>query len=189
LKGGGFFAPIRRHTHKPQWLKIQSCHPEAATSTYFAILREENRTWRSYYFYDSFVYTALIVQLMISSVLIVLGALRGPYHIQIVALSAVSGVVCGILSLIKGQGLPIRQLQYAEQLRRVREDIEWSERLLRTGYEVVTYSDAIKLRQAYEVCRNDSVANHPDSWQGGFLPSVGGNSTNAVKLAPGAAHV
>jgi hypothetical protein len=70
------FAPIRRHNHIPKWLRLQSCHPEAATSTYFAILGEESGTWREYYFYDAFVYTSMIIQLCISSALVILGALR-----------------------------------------------------------------------------------------------------------------
>jgi hypothetical protein len=167
------FAPVRRHDHIPKWLRLQSCHPEAATSTYFAILKEESSTWRAFYFYDAFVYLAMIIQLCLSSALIILGALRMEFHIAIAMLGAVNGIITGLLSLIRGQGLPNRLLQYADGLRRVREDIEWTERILRANATVVMYKDVISLRDSYELCRDDAVKNHPDTWNSGLSPQVG----------------
>jgi hypothetical protein len=171
------FHPMRRHNHIPKWLKLQSCHPEAASSTYFAILKEESHTWRAFYFYEAFVYTTMIVQLVIAANLVILGAMNRANRIAIATLAAASGVLTGILSLIRGQGLPNRLLQYADQLRRVREDIEWCERILRTDSGTVTYRDCVELREAYEQSRDDAVKNHPDSWTSGLSP-VAGNKDN-----------
>jgi hypothetical protein len=178
------FGPVRRHNHIPKWLRLQSCCPEAATSTYFAILKEESSTWRQYYFYDTFVYSALILQLCISSALVILGALHQEAHIPIAILGAVNGIITGILSLIRGQGLPNRLLQYADQLRRVREDIEWTERILRTNAAPILYAEVISLRNSYEQCRDDEVKNQPDSWNSGLSPAVGTKgSSSMAKLA------
>jgi hypothetical protein len=126
----------------------------------------------------------MIIQLCISSALVILGALRQDFHIPIALLGAINGILTGILSLIRGQGLPNRLLQYADQLRRVREDVEWTERILRTNAAVVLYKDAIALRDSYEQCRDDAVKNHPDSWTSGLSPSVGTKgSTYAAKPA------
>ncbi|KAF2432717.1 hypothetical protein EJ08DRAFT_695115 [Tothia fuscella] len=176
------FSPVRRHNHIPNWLKLQSCHPEAATSTYFAILKEESHTWREFFFYETFVNAAMIIQLIIAAILVILGAMKRTNHVPISTLAAVTGVITGILNMIARQGLPNRLLQYADQLRRVREDIEWCERILRTDSGVVTYSDCVALREAYEKSRNDSVKNHPDTWTTSLSSAVGTKSRRGAGL-------
>ena len=150
---------------------MNSSDPEATASIYYTILEEESSTWRSFYLYDWLVYSFFIFQLVISAVLVLLGALPQAHRIAISVLAAVSGLITGILSLIRGQGLPNRLLQYADGLRKVREDIEGTERELRTGGMTVTFADVAKLRDAYEICRDDERKNHPDTWTSGLKSS------------------
>jgi len=126
----------------------------------------------------------MIIQLCISSILVILGAMNAVNHIPIAVLGAVSAILIGILALIRGQGMPNRLLQYADGLRRVREDIEWSERILRTQSGVVTYNDVMQLREAYSTCRDDAVKNQPDSWSSGLAASVGTKGKVPVNPSP-----
>jgi hypothetical protein len=96
-----------------------------------------------------------------------MGAVPSSNHISIVLLGAANGVVTGVLSLIKGQGLPARLIKYLDTLRKVRDDIDFTERQLRAKMTTITFRDAFKLRSDYEKARQDEMANQPDVWQSG----------------------
>jgi hypothetical protein len=147
--------------------------PEEESSIYFAILHEEARTRRKYLYYQFLAYAGLIAQLILSAVLIILGALPGHHSIPIAALGAVNGVITGVLSLIKGQGFPNRLTKYLDSLRRVKDDIDLMERELRVGKKPVSYGAAIALRDEYGVCREDEETNHPDTWTSGLSTTTG----------------
>lgn len=115
-------------------------------------------------FYDVTVYACLIAQLVISSAIIVLGAVPEKFRIALAVLGAVNGVITGLLGLLRGQGMPQRLLLYADAMRRLREDVEWMERELRVGERTVTYGEAVRLRTAYETARKEKTLNKPDAW-------------------------
>ena len=154
------------------------------TSIYCTILRELRTSNQIYVAYDWAVYGAMFAQLVISAVLIILGALgsTGSFHITIAILGAVNGVITGVLSLIKGQGYPVRLVEYMNNLRKVRENIEFMERELICGARTVTLRQVMQLRSDYEVVREDELKNHPDIWQAGSSGQSG-----AAKARSGAA--
>jgi hypothetical protein len=167
--------PIRNATIQPlpshlPWLlrflllQRKPLGEQYATSLYYTLIREERSQRKLYRLYDSLVYSCLVLQLMIASVLIILGALGGDHHIAVAILGAVTGVITGVLSLIKGQGQPNRLLQYANSLRQVRERIEFMERELRASVREVTYQEVQNLWVAYETARDEEVSNRPDTW-------------------------
>ena len=138
---------------------------EAPTSLYYELVAAERYNTFKYRLYDWIVYGGLISQLILSAALIVLGALPSSHHISVALLGAANGVVTGVMSLIKGQGLPTRLIKYVESLRRIREDIEWCERQLRANMGSITFRDAFRLRDNYESARTDEILNEPDIWQ------------------------
>jgi hypothetical protein len=168
--------PIRTATIQPlpsrlpwflRFLRLLQRHPlseKYTTSLYYTLVREEESQWKLYYLYDILVYSCLVLQLMIASVLIILGALAGDHHLAVAILGAVTGIITGILSLIKGQGLPNRLLQYANSLRQVKERIEFMERELRANVREVTFQEVQNLWVAYETARDEEVTNRPDTW-------------------------
>ncbi|KAF2397807.1 hypothetical protein EJ06DRAFT_532802 [Trichodelitschia bisporula] len=174
---------IPRISSLPRWLSRKPEDPEAPTSIYYALVREERATWHRFYLYDWIVYGSLIAQLVISALLIVFGALKGGWHISIEVLGAVNGVITGILSLIRGQGLPNRLLQYADGLRRVREDIEFLDREIRGGRKV-TWKEVEDMRMNYETVRADTQRNDPDVWSS-TLPAQVGSMGNMNGKNPG----
>ena len=154
----------RRPSFLPWFPRRKRKDYEFDTGVYDSVVREENRTNRLYRLYDTLTYACLFAQLIISAVLIILGAINGDYHIPVAVLGAVTGVITGILSLIRGQGLPQRMMRYADGLRRVKEDIEFKGRELMAGVRTVTYRECVKLRTDFENVKDDAVKNHPDTW-------------------------
>lgn len=148
------------------------------TSVYYNLMRQETKTKHLYTLYDGLTYVCLIAQLIISAALIILGAVNGDYHIPVAILGAVTGLITGILSLIRGQGLPQRLMRYADGLRQVREHIEFTERELIAGVRTVTYGECVKLQIEYENVREDAMKNHPDTWTSWSSTTSSGTSKN-----------
>lgn len=161
-----------RHSSKaPRWWRVvkgcKTFDPEHNIGVWQNIRFEEVASQRRYYLYNTIVYGGLVSQLVISAVLILLGANSSDHHIAIAVLGSANGVITGILSLIRGQGLPNRLMQYANGLRKIREQIEWMEKEVRAKRRVVSYQEAVELRNLYEQTRADAQRNHPDTWTSG----------------------
>ncbi|OCK81427.1 hypothetical protein K432DRAFT_381335 [Lepidopterella palustris CBS 459.81] len=138
--------------------------PENNIGIYENIIYEERRTLRSASFYDILANGSLIAQLIISALLILLAATPNDHHITLAILGAFNGVITGVLSLIRGQGLPNRFLEYADGLRKVRERVEWLEKELEAGKREVRYKEVVDLKEMYERIREDEQKNRPDTW-------------------------
>lgn len=167
----------------PRWLRRKPDDSEYDTSLYYGLIRQETKTRHFYWLCDLLTYSCLIAQLIISAALIILGAINGDYHIPVAILGAATGLITGILSLIRGQGLPQRLMQYEDGLRRVRENIEFTERELRAEVRTVTYGECVQLRMAYENVREDETKNHPDVW------TSWNTAANSIASSPAAQHV
>jgi len=160
----------------PYWIRRWWRHEdkEAPTSIYYSVLEQEKLTTFYYRLFEVSVYAAYIIQLILSAALIILGAVPVKHTASIASCGAANGILAGILSLMKGQGLPMRLIKYAESLRVIRDEIEWKERQLRAGLGTVSYRDVFKLRKEYEVARDTEVMNHPDVWQTGTKAATAG---------------
>ncbi|KAK5949214.1 hypothetical protein OHC33_009755 [Knufia fluminis] len=163
---------------------------EYATSLYYSLVCEESDQWRLYHIYNIITYACLILQLVIASALVIVGAIpnnarasgnadtyRG-HRIAVAILGAITGLLTGVLSLLKGQGLPIRFLQYASRLRQVRDKIELTERTLRAGIPCtyITYQHFLDLWHEYENVINERDMNRPDAWAS---MNIAANSTDS----------
>ncbi|KAF2101477.1 hypothetical protein NA57DRAFT_72919 [Rhizodiscina lignyota] len=157
-------------------LRREERDEEFYTSIYYSILQQQRINQRLYILYDLLTYICMIAQLIIAAVLIIIGALKGDYHIPVAVLGGVIAIINGVLALVKGQGFPNRFIQYLDSLRRVREDIEFTERELRAKRRIVTYGEIIALKDAYDQVRKDEGMNRPDFWSTGLDPKVGGGN-------------
>lgn len=142
---------------------------EYATSLYFTLVRLESDQHRLAHFYNIITYFCLVAQLVIASVLVILGAIftdgAANHHIAIAVLGAVTGVLTGLLSLLKGQGYPTRMVRYADRLREVRDKMEFMERALRANCgAIVTFQDVLNLWNEFEKVRDEQALNRPDVW-------------------------
>lgn len=137
---------------------------EAPHGLYAYIRQKERNVARRYQTYDYVMTCLLIVQLILSAIFIVLGAINVDHHVTIAALGAVSTVVAGILALAKGQGQPNRYRMERDGLRKVlfeADELYWD---VNAGRNVI-FSDIKKLREGYLKVVSDAQKNHPDFWQ------------------------
>lgn len=128
------------------------------------ICQEEVQTGVRYHAFNTLVVVGLIVQLVLSAILIVLGALPHDYHIAIAVLGSVNGVTTGILALLKNQGLPERLRRYQEAIRDVRKDAEKVARKLECGKVEVKAEEVNALFEKFDRAQRDAQSNRPDVW-------------------------
>lgn len=148
----------------PRWRQTDYHEAEDAMAMYPKILREEKRALQQLFAFDMLVYTCLIIQLAIASTLVILSAISGDHHIIVAVLGAITALITGVLSLVKGQGQPMRLLNYADSLKKVRDDIEFCECALKAGTASVTYGQVLDLWNKYTSARDSQMNNRPDVW-------------------------
>ncbi|KAK5087561.1 hypothetical protein LTR24_006601 [Lithohypha guttulata] len=167
-----------RRWRQPTATTAISEEDEYATSLYYSLVREESDQWRLFHIYNVVTYASLVLQLVIASALIIIGAIPSKttasgsadtyraHRISVAVLGAFTGLLTGIMSLLKGQGLPLRFLQYASRLRQVRDKIEFMERTLRANIlgVVVTHQDVLDIWHEFENVINERDMNRPDAW-------------------------
>ncbi|KAF7166577.1 hypothetical protein CNMCM5623_000172 [Aspergillus felis] len=135
-----------------------------AMALYPKVLREQKSALRQLYAFDMLVYACLILQLVIASTLVILSAVSGDHHIVVAVLGAITALITGVLSLVKGLGQPMRLLNYADSLKKVRDDIEFCESGLGTRATAVTYKQVLGIWNKYISARDSKMANRPDVW-------------------------
>lgn len=167
-----------RRWRQPTAVTATSEEDEYATSLYYSLVREESDQWRLFHIYKVVTYASLVLQLIIASALIIIGAIPSitstfgsadtyrAHRISVAVLGALTGLLTGIMSLLKGQGLPLRFLQYASRLRQVRDKIEFTERTLRANIRgvVVTHQDVLDIWHEFQNVINERDMNRPDAW-------------------------
>jgi len=160
----GISAPRGWCSWMPRWMRIDHREPHDAMAIYQKILREEKMALRQLYAFNMLVYTCLILQLAIASTLVILSAISGDHHIIVAILGSITALTTGVLSLVKGQGQPMRLLNYADNLKKVRDDIEFCDSGLRAEVTTVTYEQVMDIWNKYTAARDSQMKNRPDVW-------------------------
>lgn len=131
---------------------------------YHVICSELRWIQYKYRIFDVATYVLLALQVVIGAVFIILGALRSErIYVAIAVLGAISTAIGGVLSLMKGQGLPNRLRQARDQMRNVvfeAQELFWD---FRSGRPII-YSDIKKIREDYLRVLEELRRNHPDTW-------------------------
>ncbi|KAL4914607.1 hypothetical protein BDW62DRAFT_190185 [Aspergillus aurantiobrunneus] len=96
---------------------------------YTRVVKAETKAASRYRFHASLINTCLAIQIVVAATLTALGAARGP-HNAITAFGAINTIVAGILTYLKGSGLPDRLKHYQNEWRNIREYVEQREREL-----------------------------------------------------------
>ncbi|KAE8371868.1 hypothetical protein BDV26DRAFT_275238 [Aspergillus bertholletiae] len=94
---------------------------------YARVVQAEQFTAKRYRFYSILINTCLAVQIVVAASLTALGAASGP-HSAVTAFGAINTIMAGILTYLKGSGLPDRLKHYQNEWRNIREYIEQRER-------------------------------------------------------------
>lgn len=96
---------------------------------YTRVVRAEQSAAQRYRFFSILINTCLGIQIVVAAALTALGAASGP-HSAVTAFGAINTIMAGVLTYLKGSGLPDRLKYYQNEWRNIREYIEQREREL-----------------------------------------------------------
>ncbi|KAL8731081.1 MAG: hypothetical protein Q9181_004439 [Wetmoreana brouardii] len=152
--------------------------PAPNLGIYTRIIHEERSAKFQFYFASSVINACYFGQIIVAAALTALGA-SSSSNIAITVLGALNTVIAGILTYLKGQGLPNRLRMYWTGLRKCREFIEERERVFEAegwGEELSDGEDGVDVDREIEVMvrmyhdvRQTAEDNVPDT----YLPMQG----------------
>ncbi|KAL9007357.1 MAG: hypothetical protein Q9173_007349, partial [Seirophora scorigena] len=134
-----------------------------------------------FYFAASIINTCYFAQIVVAAALTALGA-SGASDVAVTVFGATNTIIAGILTYLKGQGLPNRLRMYRNGLRKCREFIEEKERECEAegwfwedgdgegGFDVDEVVDVV-VRMYHDVRQTAEDT---------YLPTQGGNSSSAA---------
>ncbi|OJJ31228.1 hypothetical protein ASPWEDRAFT_176318 [Aspergillus wentii DTO 134E9] len=110
-------------------LTIPHHNPRTAVNVgiYARVVSAEQKVAKRYRFFSILINTCLGIQIVVAAALTALGAASGP-HSAVTAFGAINTIMAGILTYLKGSGLPDRLKHYQNEWRNIREYIEQRER-------------------------------------------------------------
>ncbi|KAJ5719969.1 hypothetical protein N7493_006847 [Penicillium malachiteum] len=94
---------------------------------YTRVVRNEAKAARGYRTFNYMINVCLGIQIVVAAALTALGAASGP-HSAITAFGAINTIMAGILTYLRGSGLPDRLKAYQNKWKHIREYIEQRER-------------------------------------------------------------
>ncbi|KAL8690486.1 MAG: hypothetical protein Q9218_004076 [Villophora microphyllina] len=154
---------------------------------YARIIKEEQNARYQFYFAASVINISYFGQIVVAAALTALGA-SSSSHVAITVLAAVNTVIAGILTYLKGQGLPNRLRQYWNGLRKCREFIEEKERECAAegwgddGEKGMDVEHEIEvIIKMYHDVRQTAEDNIPDT----YLPMQGNSANILNRFQPG----
>ncbi|KAJ5124941.1 uncharacterized protein N7515_008766 [Penicillium bovifimosum] len=94
---------------------------------YTRVIHNETKAQRAYKLFHFLINTCLGVQIVVAAAVTALGAASGP-HSAVTAFGAINTIMAGVLTYLRGSGLPDRLKTYQNQWKNIREYIEQRER-------------------------------------------------------------
>lgn len=131
---------------------------------YNRVCHREQQAKRSYKFASVLINGCLGLQIVVAAALTAMGA-AGSSHIGVTAFGAINTVIAGLLTYLKGSGLPNRLRFYENEWKKVREFIEQRERdFSRPNCRLDVYEVVRVIETMYEEVKADVQSNTPDSY-------------------------
>ncbi|KFX92826.1 hypothetical protein V490_05164 [Pseudogymnoascus sp. VKM F-3557] len=133
---------------------------------YTRVVANEAKAKKGHKYFSWLINGCLGVQVVVAAALTALGA-AGANHSAITAFGAINTVIAGVLTFLKGSGLPNRLKYYHSQWKQIREFIEQRERdLSRPGCDLDVFGVIGMIEKMYEDVKNDLEASTPDRFAG-----------------------
>ncbi|GLB06596.1 hypothetical protein AtubIFM57258_001906 [Aspergillus tubingensis] len=150
---------------------------------YTRVVEAEKSAATRYRFFSILINVCLGIQIVVAAALTALGAASGP-HSAVTAFGAINTIMAGVLTYLKGSGLPDRLKHYQNEWRNIREYIEQRERELCLAGCSLDIQDEIQfIEYMYEGVKREIEAtksgeNRSNAREGlnrrAFLPRQGG---------------
>ncbi|EAW20218.1 uncharacterized protein NFIA_098480 [Aspergillus fischeri NRRL 181] len=141
-------------------LAIPHHHPRSAPNVgiYTRVVRAEQAAAQRFRFFSILMNTCLGIQIVVAAALTALGAARGP-HNAVTAFGAINTIMAGILTYLKGSGLPDRLKHYQNEWRNIREYIEQREReFCLDGCQLDVQEEILFIESMYEGVKREIEA-------------------------------
>ncbi|PKY07115.1 hypothetical protein P168DRAFT_287609 [Aspergillus campestris IBT 28561] len=117
---------------------------------YTRVVRAEETAAQRYRLFSILINTCLGVQIVVAAALTALGAAAGP-HSAVTTFGAINTIVAGVLTYLKGSGLPDRLKHYQNEWGNIREYIEQREReLCLDGCILDVHEEILFIEHLYE---------------------------------------
>ena len=136
--------------------------PAANEGIYKRTVDEEKRVKWQYELTSHATSTMFMLQIIFGAALTALGAANGPSS-AVTVLGVFNTIIAGLLTFMKGQGLPIRLEAYLNQLRALREHIEEKERkfMQEGGSGIPVEQEVSHIWEMYQEVRQHAQDNRP----------------------------
>ena len=157
--------------NSPNTLRTSSTtfRPASNEGIYKRTVNEESKVRRQYHISNYVVNISGMAQIIVGAALTALGASNGP-KAAVTVLGAANTIMAGLLTYLKGQGLPTRLEQYLHLLRTLREHIEEREReFLEPDCLLDVDEEIARVAKMYQEIRQTAEDNAP----GTILPPRG----------------
>ena len=133
---------------------------------YARVVKNEANAKKGYKNFAWLINGCLGVQIIVAASLTALGAADAS-HSAITVFGAINTVIAGLLTFLKGSGLPNRLKYYHTEWKQIREIIEQRERdFSRPGCELDVHGVVGMIETMYEEVRKDLEASTPDRFAG-----------------------
>jgi hypothetical protein len=150
---------------------------------YSRVVLNESTAKKGYRNYSWLINGCLGLQIVIAATLTALGAAGGS-HKAVTVFGAMNTVIAGLLTFLKGSGLPNRLKYYQSEWQRVREFIEQRERDFgRPNCDLDVYTVIDSVEKMYEEVKVDLEASIPDRFAG-FRTNGNGFGGSAAASLP-----
>lgn len=145
---------------------------------YARVVHNEQDAKRGYTRYSWLINSCLGIQIIVAAALTAMGA-AGASHSAVTAFGAINTVIAGLLTFLKGSGLPNRLKYYQAEWKRIREFIEQRERdFSRPGCDLDVYAVVDIVEKMYDDVKVDLEATVPDRFAGFRGGQKGPHGTN-----------
>ncbi|KAG0651207.1 hypothetical protein D0Z07_2103 [Hyphodiscus hymeniophilus] len=140
--------------------------PAPNLGIYARVVHNESTSKAGYKYFSWLINGCLGLQIVVAAALTAMGA-AGASRSAVTVFGAINTVIAGVLTFLKGSGLPNRFKYYQTEWKRVREFIEQRERdFSRPGCDLDLYGIVGIIEQMYEDVKIDLEASQPDRFAG-----------------------
>ncbi|KAI1802772.1 hypothetical protein F4811DRAFT_381182 [Daldinia bambusicola] len=138
--------------------------PAANIGIYARVVHSEQKSKDRYKVFSILINACYFLQIVVAASLTAMGA-AGVSHGAVTAFGAINTIIAGLLTFLKGSGLPARLKYYGNEWKKIREFIEQRERdFSRTGCTLDVYEVVATIDRMYNNTKQEIEMNTPDGY-------------------------
>lgn len=138
--------------------------PAANIGIYARVVHSEQKSKDSYKVFSTLINACFFLQIVVAAALTAFGA-AGVSHGAVTAFGAINTIIAGLLTFLKGSGLPARLKYYGNEWKKIREFIEQRERdFSRSGCTLDVHEVVATVDKMYNATKREIEMNTPDGY-------------------------